>query len=93
METNELKPCPFCGGEARTATSTYRCGCRTVQIYCGDCGATIIGRYGLLSRHGYYLSNYKKLEFEVSEIAEPSPEEVYEKLKERWNTRYAENRV
>lgn len=89
----ELLNCPFCGGEAGTATSPYRCGIRTVQVYCRECGAGFIGQYGLQSRpcHLVYHDRYKKTELTIpNAVQKPSPMEVYEGLKERWNRR-AEN--
>ena len=35
----ELKPCPFCGGEARLAVTSYPGGDR-YRVCCTDCGAT-----------------------------------------------------
>ena len=35
----ELKPCPFCGGEARLAVHSYPAGDR-YRVTCVDCGAT-----------------------------------------------------
>ena len=35
----ELKPCPFCGGAAKTDTlSTYR---TEVEVYCNGCSACV----------------------------------------------------
>lgn len=35
----DLKPCPFCGGEARLALVSYPGGDR-YRVHCTDCGAT-----------------------------------------------------
>ena len=35
----EIKPCPFCGGEARLAVTSYPGGDR-YRVCCTDCGAT-----------------------------------------------------
>lgn len=35
----ELKPCPFCGGEARLTFRSYPDGER-YRVECADCGAT-----------------------------------------------------
>lgn len=38
----ELKPCPFCGGEAKTEVSYIKCGGDELHlrasVYCGVCG-------------------------------------------------------
>jgi Lar family restriction alleviation protein len=40
INTNELKPCPFCGGEAREDETILKHG-TTYSVYCDDCGAEI----------------------------------------------------
>lgn len=35
----ELKPCPFCGGEASIYHRTYKTGTEYMQVTCASCGA------------------------------------------------------
>ena len=39
MDGLNLKPCPFCGGEARLTVQSYPGGDR-YRVCCTDCGAT-----------------------------------------------------
>lgn len=43
----ELKPCPFCGGDAHLRTTDFTDGCRgfemrAVYVQCAECGARTI---------------------------------------------------
>ena len=40
--TNDLKPCPFCGGEAHAALAAYASGA-TAHVVCDGCGAKVYG--------------------------------------------------
>ncbi len=49
---SELKPCPFCGGEASNVsagyagpTNTWHAGDRIFAVDCKDCGASVPNRY------------------------------------------------
>ena len=42
--TNDLRPCPFCGGEAHAALAAYAGGA-TAHVVCDACGAKVYG-YG-----------------------------------------------
>ena len=42
--TNDLRPCPFCGGEAHAALAAYASGA-TAHVVCDACGAKVYG-YG-----------------------------------------------
>ena len=42
--TNDLRPCPFCGGEAHAALAAYAGGA-TAHVVCDGCGAKVYG-YG-----------------------------------------------
>ena len=44
MGDMELKPCPFCGGEAHAALAAYASGA-TAHALCDGCGAAVLG-YG-----------------------------------------------
>ena len=48
--TEELKPCPFCGGEAKLLTMTYRGG----QVYGVFCTSDLNAEY----QHGHFIDNY-----------------------------------
>ena len=39
--TEELKPCPFCGGKAEISYFDSSCQCYDVE--CNDCGACLMG--------------------------------------------------
>ena len=40
--TNDLRPCPFCGGEAHAALAAYASGA-TAHVVCDGCGAKVYG--------------------------------------------------
>lgn len=42
--SEELRPCPFCGGEAHAALAAYASGA-TAHVVCNGCGAKVLG-YG-----------------------------------------------
>lgn len=42
--TNDLRPCPFCGGEAHASLAAYASGA-TAHALCDGCGAVVLG-YG-----------------------------------------------
>lgn len=42
--TNDLKPCPFCGGAAHASLAAYASGA-TAHALCDGCGAAVLG-YG-----------------------------------------------
>ena len=46
----ELKPCPFCGGEAKLLTLTYNGG----KVYGVFCTADLEQEY----QHGHFIDNY-----------------------------------
>jgi len=38
----ELKPCPFCGGEADFISNEYRLPFATHRIFCKECGVATV---------------------------------------------------
>lgn len=72
---SELKPCPFCGGEATYSTgSLYHKW--TVSVRCRECGArTVAEPFG----------NNGTLAYE--QISGDGKEAAREKVAERWNRR------
>lgn len=49
MDEIELKPCPFCGGDAEMQQGKYQ-GLRTFYVSCSGCGARQAARDGLRVR-------------------------------------------
>lgn len=51
MNSQELKPCPFCGGKAvfatRTNNSRHHCVGFSFEIECEDCGMKLPERYNV----------------------------------------------
>ena len=72
---NELKPCPFCGGEAniKTLSNSYSGGefRTTFKVYCEKCDISFKGDSVFKIRNGY------------PEIIEDG----YLAIKEKWNRR------
>ena len=71
MEGIELKPCPFCGGEAQIESITKK-GETTILCKCSNCGAGTIGVRA-------YIPD-KALAFDVYE-------ECANSVAKRWNQR------
>ena len=50
MEHNELKPCPFCGGEAVIKDTKFWMS-DAVYVHCAECGASVQKK---LANHTFY---------------------------------------
>lgn len=56
--TSELKPCPFCGGEAEIQVGEYRSFVDGYAVRCGNCSLTF-GAYGRIGETYFWTCCYE----------------------------------
>ena len=61
--TEKLKPCPFCGGDVETNTSSV-----IEQIYCPNCGATTVWSTFSVSREHWNKRTKKETRLKLCPI-------------------------
>lgn len=85
---NELKPCPFCGGEAELIEHTYgaykdatvackQCGIRST-LFSNDLEAVMFWNRRAESKSGRWVCNEKFSEYICSECGEEAPNDGYD---------------
>ena len=62
MNMNELKPCPFCGGEAEVIRSTRSMCYEEYRVGCGKCGAMVKNFSNPLWKVSYFDTEAEAIE-------------------------------
>lgn len=75
----ELKPCPFCGGEAELKTQEVQYGLCGAWVFCVNCGA----KSNYMNTHEFNLHQGKI----STPITDESKQKGIEKAIEAWNRR------